>query len=264
MASLLFWTIALLAGSCYASEQNRIVGGSPTTINDHPSIVQVEYLDSWPVAWTQRCAGSILNTRHILSAAHCFDGPFYEPSRRRIRAGATFRHTGGSVINVEREFNHPSYGKLDYDGDITVVRLVEALIYNPVIQQAPIVAPGSVIRDNRPIVHAGWGLTTQGGVSSSQLLNVTIFTINREVCRERYLTHRPPFAVTSNMICGGILDVGGKDACQGDSGGPLYYGDSGVLIGVVSWGVGCADAFYPGVSAAVEPYVDWIRSIAEN
>ncbi|CAH0402287.1 unnamed protein product [Chilo suppressalis] len=263
MAYLLFWTITLLAGSCYASEHNRIVGGSPTTINEYPSIVQVEFLGIFTEAWSQSCAGSILNTRHILSAAHCFEGFFYEPSRRRIRAGATFRNTGGSVIYVEREFNHPTYGTLGYDGDITVVRLMAPLTYNPVIQQAPIVAPGSVIRDGRPVIHAGWGAISQGGPASSQLLDVTIYTVNHELCRDRYLTLRPPATVTRNMICAGILDVGGMDACQGDSGGPLYYGDSGVLIGVVSWGNGCAQAFFPGVSAAVEPYVDWIQSIAE-
>jgi trypsin len=46
------------------------------------------------------------------------------------------------------------------------------------------------------------------------------------------------------MICAAVPG-GGKDACQGDSGGPLVVGDQ--IVGIVSWGVGCALANYPGV-----------------
>jgi len=46
------------------------------------------------------------------------------------------------------------------------------------------------------------------------------------------------------MICAAVPG-GGKDACQGDSGGPLVVG--GQLVGIVSWGVVCAEAQYSGV-----------------
>ena len=58
------------------------------------------------------------------------------------------------------------------------------------------------------------------------------------------------------------LAEGGKDACQGDSGGPLVTktpSDLGYsLIGVTSWGDGCANANKYGVYTEVSYFLDWI------
>uniref|UniRef100_A0A1B0CKF1 Peptidase S1 domain-containing protein n=1 Tax=Lutzomyia longipalpis TaxID=7200 RepID=A0A1B0CKF1_LUTLO len=63
-------------------------------------------------------------------------------------------------------------------------------------------------------------------------------------------------SIQYRMICAGF-EQGGKDACQGDSGGPLSHGD--VLVGVVSWGLGCAMKSYPGVYSRVAYVRDWIK-----
>nr|AAT95347.1 trypsin Ia precursor [Sesamia nonagrioides] len=256
MAVLALLTIALLAGSSVALP-NRIVGGEETSIDKYPSIVSLEFFSIWTGSWGQSCAANILTSHHIVTAAHCMAASV---SNRRIRAGSSHRNTGGVVVLLTSNINHPTYGQNGYDGDIAVSRLAQPLVYSPVIQQGTIVAQGSLIPDNLPVVHAGWGAISQGGPASSVLRDVTIYTINNALCTARYLTLPRPLVVTPNMICAGILDVGGKDACQGDSGGPLYYGD--ILVGVVSWGHGCANETYPGVSAAVSSYTNWIVSVA--
>ncbi len=69
----------------------------------------------------------------------------------------------------------------------------------------------------------------------------------------------PSNGVTANMICAQATLSGNRivDSCSGDSGGPIFAecanGDV-VLVGVVSWGVACAEAEYPGVYTRLSMY----------
>lgn len=68
------------------------------------------------------------------------------------------------------------------------------------------------------------------------------------------------------MICAGY-EYGGKDSCHRDSGGPLsvlHGHKNGVrlLIGVTSWGYGCAQPHFPGVYGSVISVRPWIKRIS--
>jgi hypothetical protein len=105
----------------------------------------------------------------------------------------------------------------------------------------------------------GWGTTTPGGGGpiSTKLLEADVPIVSDADCLAAYDLDFDP----NTMVC--AYD-GTHDTCQGDSGGPLMVSDAGafVLVGITSWGVGCADAGFPGVYSRVgAPAVnDWVTA----
>ncbi|MED6275886.1 hypothetical protein CHARACLAT_031233 [Characodon lateralis] len=102
---------------------------------------------------------------------------------------------------------------------------------------------------------SGWGVTWVYGQSLSPELR-SVYVDYFADCWYYYY-----FRITNNMICAGSNE-GGRDSCQGDSGGPLIC--NGKLEGIVSWGIGCAYSFYPGVYTNVRNYISWIDWAIQN
>lgn len=103
---------------------------------------------------------------------------------------------------------------------------------------------------------SGWGVMTEGEGTISNVLNaVEVPIVSYEECKEAYGQR-----VNRDHVCAG-LKQGGKDSCQGDSGGPLVRrrGSQSELVGIVSFGYGCAQAGSPGVYTKVANYIDWIE-----
>lgn len=230
----------------------RVVGGEAIDITDAPYIVSFQSQGS------HFCAANIISYSYCLTAAHCC-AAFQQVSSLTIRAGSTRRDGNGTVINVAATFVHPNYNSATIDFDYCILSLQKPLVYSDSIQ--PIALPNSndiAVADGAYCRVSGWGNTQNVAESPISLRAVNVPIVNLADCHEAYLRFG---GVTAQMICAGFPD-GGRDACQGDSGGPLTTVDNPQLVGLVSWGYGCAQPGYPGVYSNVKMARDWIASIA--
>lgn len=140
---------------------------------------------------------------------------------------------GISVIHITQ---HPQFSMSNIDNDVAVLETKEEFLSGMNVQIIPF--DRTVIPDNAQFLVVGWGATKEGGYGSEKLMAVNLTKISDTQCKILYGDE----AITKQMFCG--LDFE-KDACQGDSGGPAVYKNK--LVGIVSWGLGCARPQYPGV-----------------
>src|SRR5262249_38683933 len=110
-----------------------------------------------------------------------------------------------------------------------------------------------------PLEVTGWGRTYEGGATSSDLMKATVPYVDSAVCNEPSAYNG---SILPGMMCAGLHE-GGVDACQGDRGGPLVFrhADGRLLVGVVSWGEGCARRLKYGIYTRVTTYRDWITAV---
>jgi len=254
------------SGSCkcgLAKRSSKIVGGVNTEVNEYP----------WQVALVRKgwrfsyCGGSIITSRWILTAAHCVPSS-RKPSNTEILAGEHKQGTSDESdmkrLKISRIVRHWKYDKRTTDYDFALIRLKDPINFadNPHIR--PVCLPDS--RTNTytgdDAIVTGWGTTQSGGSSSNTLKEVVVQVLSNAACRATPYGN----SITDQMLCAAV-EGGGKDSCQGDSGGPLVTagGGDGVtpgqnydIIGIVSWGSGCALEQYPGVYARVNKQLKWI------
>uniref|UniRef100_A0A182QRY3 Peptidase S1 domain-containing protein n=1 Tax=Anopheles farauti TaxID=69004 RepID=A0A182QRY3_9DIPT len=239
----------LLLASCLAAlpKRNaaRIVGGSDASIENHPYLVSLRRLHK------HSCGGAILNTNTILTAGHCVYYADLVPSDFEVRAGSTFRNEGGQLATVSEIHIHPNYNDWTLEWDISVLKLATPLQLGTTVQGIGLPQPTFTVADGTGVSLAGWGALYYQGPSTNHLQAVTLPIVGNGRCGLAYQNFAPilPF-----HLCAGHK---GLDACQGDSGGPLVYQNQ--VIGVVSWGYGCAFENYPSVYTRVSEFLDFIN-----
>ena len=240
-----------------STSRGKVVGGIPAPAGLLPFQVSL-----FRIFDGHFCGGSLIDQRWVLTAAHCIMW-MEEPTGFRVIGGTNHLMSGGQIFDVEEVVVHPQYDEETSANDIALVRLAPQELRGGrnlrVI--SPFATPPTARQVGATAVVSGFGATEDGGDASAELLMAEVPLVDNATCNapESYNGE-----ILDSMICAGSEE---RDSCQGDSGGPLVVGDPQRgfgLIGVVSFGDGCAKPMKYGVYTRVASYADWIRSVMQR
>ncbi|KAL3875620.1 hypothetical protein ACJMK2_033552, partial [Sinanodonta woodiana] len=236
----------------------HIIGGMNAVEGANPWQAAIRIISNFSKGSSHWCGATILSEYWILSAAHCF---------RNHRKSEIVMRTGDYNNKVnddhEQEFvidlliPHKKFNDYSNDYDIALIKIQpqdgRGIVFNDYVQPACLPESNTEYEAGMKCHISGWGLTSDNYPNILQSARIPI--INESECNTAYKG-----GITPRMFCAGYMS-GRVDSCFGDSGGPLVCDIQGkyTVLGITSWGRGCALRNSPGVYTKVKEFLPWIN-----
>ncbi|XP_001359817.4 phenoloxidase-activating factor 2 [Drosophila persimilis] len=211
--------------------------------------------------------GALITAQHVLTAAHKVYNLALTSFKVRLGewdASSTSEPIPAQDVYVSNVYVNPSFNPTNLQNDVAILKLVQAVSLTSKSTVGTICLPTTSFVGQRCWV-AGWGKNDFGPTGAYQAIQrqVDVPLIPNANCQAALRATRlgSSFALSpTSFICAG--GEAGKDACTGDGGSPLVCTSNGLwyVVGLVAWGIGCAQAGVPGVYVNVGTFLPWIQT----
>ncbi|XP_072390343.1 phenoloxidase-activating factor 3-like [Diabrotica undecimpunctata] len=252
----------------------RVINGEDAELSEYPWMSLLSFRGSDNKA-EFKCAGSIINNRYILTAAHCLQDRSallgvrlgeYDISNKEIDCigSGNDRECNEPIqdVAIEDIISHSNFDSTQFINDIGLLRVKKIEFNEKNIR--PVCLPREK-KSNFNLTSAqvsGWGRTSfRSGQQSNILQFATLKVVNKSECQNTY--HNLTIVDDTRICAGGSAKNNASNACKGDSGGPLQVqetvpglGPRYVQHGIVSFGVTRCN--FPALFTKVDHYMNWI------
>lgn len=272
--------VAALASPVYATDIAPLSIGGEVVTDPSEAKFYAQVKQALPNGTEGFCGGSILDSKHILTAAHCVDTDdgvtADDVANIKVLVGSSHRmknHYDGEFKAVKSIHIHENWKQSTmYSGwDIAILELEHPITDNVQSITLPTATDISNAYAQQEVFLFGLG------IDESQYLANDLEKTNMYPIPEASLGNYAcsiDSGAESRLICTTSVDYDGGDkgtTCGGDSGGPLtYLTNDGVYqqIGLVSYGPSNAfcGADWTSHYTNIQTYVDsgWIDSVITN